>query len=80
VDGFLLYFACGKSLLKCPAIISQHVGNPLALVALFFHGANAMVKSRSVLIAHGHEIFWEEVLSESVRDAPLKTYYTPIAL
>jgi len=45
---------------QCSAIISQHTENPFALVPPF-HGENVLVKTLSVLIAHGSEIFWEEV-------------------
>jgi hypothetical protein len=49
MDDFLLYFACGASLLS-PAVISQHIWAQFALVVVF-HGRNILVKSLCVLIA-----------------------------
>ena len=45
-----------ECLSKCPAMISQHSGTPLALV-LHFHVGNVVVKSLSVHITHCPEIF-----------------------
>lgn len=50
MDDLLLYFDCGMSS-KCPARISQHTVTPLTKVAIL-HGANILVKSLLVLIAH----------------------------
>jgi len=57
-----------------PAIISQHTGSPFALVPLFESG-NVLVKSLSVLIAHCPRHSWQK--TESLRNPPLTTYYTP---
>jgi hypothetical protein len=45
-------------------------------MALLSHGENFLVKSLSVLIAHCPEILGRN-LSDSLRNAPLKTYYNP---
>ena len=45
----------------------------ICLVPLF-RGRIILVKSLSVLIAHCPEIFWEEGLSDSLRNAPLKSF------
>jgi len=45
-------------------------------MVLLFHGENFLVKSLSVLIAHCLEILGSS-LSDSLRNAPLKTYYNP---
>ena len=63
-DDFLLYFVCGTSLLSVQQIISQHTGNPLALVQLFHGGV-----PYSSLTA--------PFLGRSLRIAHLKTYYIP---
>jgi len=45
-------------------------------MALLFHSGNVLVKSLTVLIAHCPEMLGRS-LSDSLRNAPLKTYYTP---
>ena len=56
---------------KCPTVIVHHTRTSHALV-LLYHGGNKLVKLRSMLITHFPKTFWEE-LSESLRNAPLKT-------
>jgi len=45
-------------------------------MALLFHGENVLVKSPSMLIAHCPEVLGRS-LSDNLRNAPLKTSYTP---
>jgi len=59
---------------KCPVIIIQHNGTPLGLVPLF-HDVNVLV-SLSVQSLTDRD-FLGMNLSESLRNAPFKTYYTP---
>ena len=61
---------------KCPAIISQPTGTRSALEQLF-HGWNILTKLLTMLISHCPEILWEEVFSESLRNACVKTYHSP---
>ena len=60
---------------KCTVIISQHNVTPLGLVPLF-HDISALVKSLSFQSLTDRD-FLGINLSESLRNAPFKTYYTP---
>jgi len=60
VDDFTATFYLQNVCSECPATISQHTGNPLALIPLF-RGGNVLVKSLSLLIPHCPEILGEEV-------------------
>jgi hypothetical protein len=62
--------------LEGPAVVRQHTEAPLALVPLF-HVVNVLMKSLSVLVTDGAKIHREEVLSESLRNVLLETYYIP---
>ena len=46
--------------LQCPAIVYQHIWDPLALVPLF-HSQNVLVKSFTVFITDFADIFWEKI-------------------
>jgi hypothetical protein len=62
--------------LEGPAVVRQRTEAPLALVPLF-HVVNVLMKSVFVLVTDGAKILREKVLSESLRNVLLGTYYIP---